>query len=453
MTVSRRNRLGADRAVEGTVWRFVYLFAQAGLSLGMFAGLALVLPTGEFAPVTVALGVLVIAAALADLGLGSAAITALPARIAQKPSARPELLSGAVKGFYWAAGLALALPLITLVGLEDSSRLAVLLIAPAAPTYVLVAAADSILRAEGEFRSPVLLVAFNRAGGLASLPVAAMTGSSAWSCAAVSAGTIIATIPSLVFLMRVRRAMPSGRASSIIRAALPIGLSQLFIILSGRANTLVLATIVSTAAAAAFETAWRLFQTGQYFAGAIATGIAPFVGNALGGGRGAELRRLLIRSMAIATGAGLAFSALLLTIRRPVADVLVGDLASDVSRAVLPLAIVAPLAFAGFIGTIVLAASDVDRYVVLLANAAGASVNVCFVVILVPAGGAADAGFACAAGIALTQLIILFRVVLLGRRLRSAVPAAAEPSPTANVIADPKSSPLRRHGSRGSSEV
>src|SRR5687767_12402470 len=103
------NRLGSARAVEGTVWRFMYLFVQAGLSLGTFVGLALILPTDEFAPATVALGVLVIAGALADIGLASVSVSALPARIARNPLARGELLSGAVKGFYWAAALALAL--------------------------------------------------------------------------------------------------------------------------------------------------------------------------------------------------------------------------------------------------------------------------------------------------------------------------------------------------------
>ena len=212
----RPNRLASTRAVEGTIWRFAYLFAQAGLSLGIFVGLALILPTDQFAPVTVALGVLVISGAIADLGLGSAAITALPARIARNPVARIELLSGAVKGFYWAAGFSLVLPLVVLIGLENSSQLAVLMIAPAAPAYVLVAAADSILRAEGEFRRPVLLVALSRAGGLVSLPVAAATASSAWSCAAVAFGTTVATLPSVKVIMAVRRAMPSARAAGIV---------------------------------------------------------------------------------------------------------------------------------------------------------------------------------------------------------------------------------------------
>jgi O-antigen/teichoic acid export membrane protein len=420
--------------MEGTAWRFAYLFTQAGLSLGTFAGLALILPTDEFAPATVALGVLVIAGALADLGLSSASTTALPARIAQSPSARGELLSGAVKAYYWAAGLALVLPLIALAGLGHSSQLAVLIIAPAAPAYVLVAAADSILRSEGEFRRPVLLVALNRAGALVSLPVAAVTSSSVWSCGAVGLGTVIATVPAIMVLRSTRSAAPSARASGVIRAALPIGVSQLFVILTGRVNTIILGSVASTAAAAAFETSWRLFQTGQYFAGAVATGIAPFLGNALGAGRGADLNRLLMRSMGIVTCAGVLFSGALLAIRRPVADILAEGLANDVSRTILPLAIVGPIAFAGFVGTMALAASDADRHILLVANAVGAALNLGLAIPLVPAHGAPGAGLACAIGIGVTQTIIFVRVVMLSRRVRYVLPAAAQqPTPAATM--------------------
>jgi O-antigen/teichoic acid export membrane protein len=138
--------------------------------------------------------------------------------------------------------------------------------------------------------------------------------------------------------------------------------------------------------------------------------------------------------MAVVISAGFLFSALLLALRRPVAEVLVGELASDVSRALLPLAIVAPVAFAGFVGTIALAASDADRHFVLLASAVGACVNLSLATVLVPAGGAAAAGLACAVGLALTNVIILLRLVMLGRRLRDVLPAAVEqPAPAPNV--------------------
>lgn len=428
------NRLGPARTLEGALWRFVYLFAQAGLSLGAFIGLALLLPTDEFAPLTVALGVVVIAGALADLGLSSAAMTLLPARISQNPESREDLLSGAAKGFFWAAGIALALPLAALVGLDGPSQLDVLLIAPAAPAYVLVAGADSILRAEGEFRRPVFLVGVNRAGGLAALPIAATTTSGAWTCAAFACATVLATIPAYKVLASIRRAAPSAGASSVVRPALPIGASQLLMIFGGRVNTIILGSAVSTTSAAAFETSWRLFQTGQYFAGAVATGIAPFVGNALGEGRASELNRLLVRAIAIVLFVGLLVSVLLIVIMRPLAEVLVGELADDVSRTLLPLLIVGPLACMGFVGTIALTASDADRHVVLVAHAAGAVVNLVLAVLLVSRDGAPGAGVATAVGIGLTSAIILVRVVMLGKRMgRVLLAAADQPAPASDV--------------------
>jgi O-antigen/teichoic acid export membrane protein len=421
------NQLASTRALEGTAWRFVYLIAQAGISLATFAGLALILPTREFAPASVALGVLVIAGALADLGLSASAISILPARIARNPDASAEILSGAVRAFYLAASVAFLIPLLAVPGIGSSARLSVLLVAPAAPAYVLVAAADSILRAGGEFRRPVLLVMLNRAGGTLALPVAAATGSGAWSCAAVAFGTVAATSPCFRLLTRIRAAEPDARAADIIRAALPIGLSQLFVVLGGRANTVILSSTVSTTAAAAFETAWRLFQTGQYFAGAVATGIAPFLGDALGRQRRTELDRLLLRALVIVSCAGLLFCGLLLAVRQPLAHLLVGELGSDTANVLVPLALVSPLTFAGFVGTIALVMSGVDRKVVLAANAVGAAINLGLAVIFIPTHKAVGAGIATAVGLAVSQTIVLGRVVVFRRRH---APGVAESPPT-----------------------
>jgi O-antigen/teichoic acid export membrane protein len=116
-----------------------------------------------------------------------------------------------------------------------------------------------------------------------------------------------------------------------------------------------------------------------------------------------------------------------------VADALVGDLAGDVSRALVPLAIVTPLAFAGFVGTMALAASDSDRHMVLVANAAGGCLNLVLAVILVRRDGAAGAALASAVGLGVAQTIILVRLVMLGHRLRRSQRAATEPTPQASV--------------------
>jgi O-antigen/teichoic acid export membrane protein len=428
------NRLASTRALEGTAWRFAYLVAQAGISLITFAGLALILPTREFAPASVALGVLVIAGALADLGLSASAISVLPARIARNPAATEQILSGAVKAFSLAAGIALLLPLLVLPGVAGPARLSVLLVAPAAPAYVLVSAADSILRVGGEFRRPVLLVALNRVGGCLALPAASVTGSSAWSCAAIALGTLIATTPAMSLLARTRRAARNAPAADLVRAAWPIGLSQLFVVLGGRANTIILSSAVSTVAAAAFETAWRLFQTGQYFAGAVATGIAPFLGDALGRQRRADLDRLLLRSLGVVTFAGFLFCGLMLAAREQIAQLLVGSLGSTTADVLVPLAIVSPLAFAGFVGTIALAMSRADRSVVLGANALGAVVNLSLAVLLIPTHHALGASIATSIGLAVAQTIVLARVIFFRRRLRYIPGPAQTPPPVETAV-------------------
>lgn len=398
----------------------MYLFAQAGISFITFAGLALLLSTREFAPASVALGVVVIAGALADLGLSPTTISVLPARLALMPEASAQILSGAAKAFYWAAGVALLLPLIVIPGLDHSSRLCVLAIAPAAPAYVFVAAADSILRTGGEFRRPVLLVGLSRLGGWAALPTAAVTGSGPWSCAAVTFGTLAATAPAFRFVARVRAADPTASAGDTVRTSLPLGLSQVFVVLGGRADTVILGTAVSAAAAAAFETAWRFFQIGQYFAGAVSTGVAPFLGDALGRHRRDELDRLLLRALAIVTVAGFLFSGLTLVLRRPITELLVGDVAAGAASALLPLALVSPLAFAGFVGTIALSMSRSDRRIILVANVLGATTNLALALILIPHHHAAGAGVAAATGLVVTQTVILGRLVAFRRRLREA---------------------------------
>jgi O-antigen/teichoic acid export membrane protein len=427
------NRLAPARALRGTLWRFAYLAAQAGFSLITFVGLALILPTREFAPASVALGVLVIAGALADLGLSSASISVLPSRIARQPEARAEILSGAVKAFYLAASLALFIPLITLPGLDRTVRFCVLAIAPAAPAYVLVSGADTILRATGEFRRPVLLVTLNRLGGALALPIAAITSSGVWSCAAAAIGTLLATFPSYRLLAHVRALAPGAASRPTVHAALPLGISQIFIVLGGRANTVIVSSVVSATAAAAFETAWRLFQIGQYFAGAVATGIAPFLGDALGRDRRADLDRLLFRALAIVAGGGLLFCVLIILIRQSVSDLLVGDLGKETAAALLPLAIVSPLAFAGFVGTVVLSMSGADRRVILFANGFGAALNLGLAFPLTSSHGAPGAAVASACGLAASQAIILSRVVVFRRRLRYSS-AISEPHPSVSTF-------------------
>src|SRR5439155_2418084 len=123
---------------------------------------------------------------------------------------------------------------------------------------------------------------------------------------------------------------------------------------------------------------------------------------AIGGGRHAELRRLLGRTMAFVVAGGLAFAAAILLARRPLADLLFDDLGRRAAQAVVPLAAVTPLALAGLVAMFVLGAAEGHRRRIPEAFAAGAAVNVSLLPVLAggaPGAAARGAAGACAAGL------------------------------------------------------
>jgi O-antigen/teichoic acid export membrane protein len=419
-----------DRLPRATAWRFAFLFVQGGMSLLLFSILAHVLSASEFAPTAIAQGVLVIAQAVSDFGLSQAAVITLPALLVAHPQDARDLMRGASLIFMVGAAGALALALVAVAVVSPAARLPVALIAPAASMAVLVAGSDGMLRATGEFRRPVILVSLSRAGAFLGV-LAATTDSASLTCAAISLGTVLASLPATVLLLRRYRAGRRAVTKELVRTALPLGFGDIFVVAGGRMNTILLSAISGTVAGAGFESTWRLYQLSQYVVGGLATGAAPFMSHALGAGRSQDLVRILRRigTLTILSGIGLGAGTYL--VRRPVSEFLFGRLGQQVAGAIAPLAALTPLSFAGFLAMIVLAASARDRWAIVAASALGAAINLVLVILLAPAHGLQGATLACAIGLGVTYIALLLQLVRLLRRLsRDAVVTAVESQPS-----------------------
>jgi O-antigen/teichoic acid export membrane protein len=344
-------------------------------------------------------------------------------RLARAREPEAAVLAGAANAYFAAAGVAGVVALLAALAVPSPDRLAVALVAPATAAAVIVAGADGLLRAVGEFRRPAALVSVSRVGAFAGL-VAAGGGSATATMAAISAGTVLASLPAAALLLSRFRASRERRPMTFIRAAAPLGASQLFVVAGGRLNTVLLAGTASVGTAAAFESAWRLFQLAQYLAGGVTTAAAPFIADALGDRRDDEFRTLVRRLTVAAAAAGLLLAAGLLVARRPLAGALFGGLGPEVARAVVPLALVTPFTFVGFVATVALAVSRRGRATILWANGLGAVVNVVLVIVLARRHGLLAGTIGAACGLLLAQLVLTGRLWQALRR-----PADSRESP------------------------
>lgn len=389
------------------------------MSLLLFSVLAHVLPAGEFAPTAVAQGVLVIAQAVSDFGLSPAAVIALPSLLATRPQDRFDLMRGASLIFVVGAAGSVVLVLLAVAVVSRGARLPVALIAPASAMAVLVAGSDGMLRAVGEFRRPVILVSLSRAGAFLGILGAATTGSASWTCACISLGTVLASLPAIMLLIRHYREGTRALSRNFMRTALPLGFGDLFAVAGGRMNTILLSAISGTATGAGFEGTWRLYQLSQYVVGGLVTGAAPFMAHALGAGRYRDLARILLRVGAITIFSGIVLGVGTYLLRNSISHLLFGSLSHQVAGAIGPLAVLTPLSFAGFLATIILASSPGDRWAIVAASALGASINLALVIVLAPAHGLRGATLACAIGLGVTQIGLLLQLGRLMRRLSS----------------------------------
>jgi O-antigen/teichoic acid export membrane protein len=415
------------------VWRLAFLAVQGGGSVVLFGALGHILDRPVFAATAVAQGVIVLAQAIGDFGLSQAAVTVLPARIAARPEAEDELLSGAAAAYVGAAALGLVLTLLAVPLVPAPARGPVAVSAPAAAASVIVAGADGILRSRGEFRRPLLLMAASEGAGFVGLPVAALTHSAVWTCAAISAGMTIGAVGAAITLATLWRRGRAETAGAFARASAPLGLSQIFIVLSTRADTLLAGALAGLIAAGTFEGTWRVYQLSQYAAGGIATAAAPFVADALGAGRhkvGLRLLRILwLRLLAI----GLIGGAVLYLARRPLAHVLTGSLAGPVADVIWPLALLCPLAAVSLAAFFTLIGRDGERGFVLAANAVGAVVNLAVSSVLAHSMGARGVIIGCTIGLAVMSVLLLTRLGAVARRLH--VEAGGETPPVETKLA------------------
>jgi len=420
-----------------TAWRLVFLAVQGGSSVALFAALGHALTEPAFAATAIAQGVIVIAQSIGDFGLSQAAVTVLPARIAAGRGAPAELLAGAATAYLGATGLALLLALAAALIVPSAAAGPVAVSGLAAAAAVVVSGADGTLRSQGEFRRPVLLMAASELAGFVGVPVAALTDSAFWTCAAVALGMAAGATASAAVLLRLRRAAPSATAYPFARASLPLGVSQVFIALATRADTLLAGLVSGLVAAGTFEGCWRVYQLSQYLAGGLASAAAPFIADRLGAARVPDglriLRRLVLRLLAL----GLAGGVVLYLLRTPIADVFAGALGPSVARALAPLAIVSPIQAVGLVGYFTLIGQDGQRRAVLGAIIAGATVNLAIAAPLGHELGARGIVIGCAAGQAATTVLLLARLAPLLRRIRAGTGDSAHPSDVPPELAGP----------------
>lgn len=412
--------LRADRLLGASLWRITFLLVQGGGSVILAAVLGQILDAQSFATTSVAQGIVVLAQAIGDFGVSQAAVTILPARIASTPAATERLLAGAARACVYACAAAFGLALLSALLVPNAALVPILVSAPAAAATVAVAGADGLLRAQGEYRRPVALVASSEICGFIGIPVALATHAPDWTCAAISAGTTLGAFGAVVVLRR-HRGTDHTRArrttSAFVRAAVPLGLAQILVVLSARIDTLLMASVNGVVAAGTFEGDWRIYQLGQYAAGALATAAAPFVASALGTHdlpcAIALVRRLLLRLLGVGMGAG----ALLYFARWPLASLLAGSLATPVAHGLVFLAAASPAAAVGVPAFYTLIALDGERQPVLGCFAAGAVINLGLGVAFAGSLGVTSVLIGSAAGATATSLLLLARLAVVSWRL------------------------------------
>ncbi|MGI8802554.1 MAG: lipopolysaccharide biosynthesis protein [Solirubrobacteraceae bacterium] len=392
---------------------------QGGLSLGLYIALAHALPTAAFTACATALGVVVIAQAAGDFGLSQAVIAVLPNPASlHRPFARRDLDAGVALAFLLAGAAAIVLCLLAAGLVPGAAAAAVLAVAPAAAVAVAVAGTDGMLRAEGEFRRPVIIVAASRLGSFAGLPAAA-SGSATATCLGISAGTVVCSVPALrLLLARLRGGDPRATVGPFAGAAAPLGIANVAIVASARLNTVLLGGFASLRAAAVFEGAWRLFQVGQYAVGAAPTAAGPFIAHALGRRERGDLGHALRRAALIVAAAGGLFAVLLIGVRVPLDRALFGALGPPISRSLLWLAPVLPINLLALLMTITLAAaSGVDRRWIAAAYFVGAAFNVTALLATAPGAPEVAGAVGAAVGVVATTVVLGARLLAVMRSL------------------------------------
>jgi len=425
--------LGVHRLGEATFWRYSYLIAQGGLSLTLYISLAQVLPRSAFPACATALGTVVIAQSVGDFGLAQAAVAILPNPGSLKRRFDQRVLeAGVALAFLLAGAVSVLLCLLAAALVPGPAATPVIAVAPTGAAALVLAGVDGIFRSRGEFRRQVGYVAASNLGAFAGLISAGLWGSATAACIGISAGAVICALPAAVILVRHARAGGAHTSvAAVAGASVPLALSNIAVISSARLNTIILGATASLRSAAVFESAWRLFQLGQYAIGGAATAAAPFISHALHQGLRAQLRRALRRASVLIATTGFVFAAGLVLVLIPLNHVLFGNLGHSIWRSMLWLAPALPLNLVALLITIMLAAaSGTDRTWVAIAYLAGAGCNLALLFATRHAHPGTAGAIGAAAGLLVTAVVLALRlrVLLRSRTLRPNDPAE-QPAP------------------------
>jgi O-antigen/teichoic acid export membrane protein len=229
-------------------------------------------------------------------------------------------------------------------------------------------------------------------------------------------------------LLAFRRTGAERAARTFGRASIPLGLSQVFIVLGTRFDTLLAGALSGLIAAGTFEGVWRTYQLGQYAVGALATAAAPFIADKLGAGELDEALRLLGQLLRRLLLVGIAAGAVLYIARGPLADVLAGSLHRRVANGLPILALLSPLAAVTLPAFYTLITRDGERRRALGFFIVGAVVNLAVAASLAPSEHVHGVLVGCVIGSATTDLLLLGRLVVVVRALRQESPGATVPA-------------------------
>ncbi|MDQ8047235.1 MAG: hypothetical protein REI11_21695 [Patulibacter sp.] len=363
-------------------WRMLYLVVQAGSSIAVAALVSSATSAATASAFLVAQGTVVAVQTIADLGLSQSATTWLANAREQDPDTGGELTAALLAGALRTALLAtvaVAASGLLLLG-EPGVSGALLLCAPLAGCALVIAALDGTLRSTGDIRTPVRLAVCSRTGMFAGTAVGVVLSDSAAVIAlACSATTVLATGPAIrrLWLGRARRDVWRRHRRAVLAACLPIGASQLAVVMTARITTPLAAGVAGVTVAGAFEIAWRLFQVSQYALGGPLTALAPRI--AVEQARGE--RHTLIRSLLVAAALGTLAIPVTYVVAPFVSDLIAGDLSDPTTDALRILAVAVPFSLVILPSSFVLASrSATHRWTLAGASALGAVTNVALTV-------------------------------------------------------------------------
>lgn len=332
-----------DGLTRATVARFAYLALQGGSSVFVFAALARVLDADELGTVSTAFATYAVAQVVGDFGLSQLTTIEVP-RALSESRANGDAVAGRVArlflvGAAMAAAVTAALSLIC----PPDARLAVLALAPASASALLVSAGESLRRSYGDFGTPVLFAASARLPFFATIPLLESNPTALAAAGLFSAATLAGSVPAIRLVIRTAREHDVGTAtaSPLLRTTFAIGVVGVLIVLATRLNVLVLASVASFEDVGEFEAAWRALQPFVYAAGALGTAATPFT--AAAASIGERIRPIVNSGLTGAAGTGLLGAAVLLILAKPIAVVLYGSEESSVVDSVRLLAFALPI--------------------------------------------------------------------------------------------------------------